>query len=255
MGLPNEHKLKNLLQLWPNGTVATALWLESLGISKQLRLSYQKHKWLELLSMGAFIRPGERPQWQGGIYAVQKQARLNIHPGGLTALTFQGFAHYLRLGSETVHLFAKPKTILPRWFKNHDWGKPVEFYRSAFLPEGLGLVEHKEATFIIEISTPERAMLECLYLAPEKMDLVECYQIMEGLVNLRPQLLQELLENCTSIKVVRLFLYMAEKANHAWLKYLDKTKFNIGAGDRSVVKKGVYLASHKITLPKELVDL
>ena len=155
MALPNEHKLKNLLQLWPNGTVATALWLESLDISKQLRLSYKKHKWLELLSAGAFIRPGDRPQWQGGLYAIQEQARLNIHPGGLTALTFQGFAHYLRPGNEIVYLFAKPRITLPGWFKKHDWGKPIEFYRSLFLPEGLGLVEHKEATFNIEISTPE----------------------------------------------------------------------------------------------------
>jgi hypothetical protein len=255
MSTEKQSKIKKMLQSVPNGTVCLAIWLESIGISRDLQKRYKKSDWLAPIGTGAFIRPGDKPQWQGGVYAIQKQARLNIHPGGLTALTFQGFAHYLRLGSDTVYLFAKPKSILPKWFKNHDWGKPVEFYRSAFLPEGLGLVEHKEATFNIEISTPERAILECLYLAPEKMDLVECYQIMEGLVNLRPQLLQELLENCTSIKVVRLFLYMAEKANHAWLKYLDKTKFNIGTGDRSIVKKGVYLASHKITLPKDLVDL
>lgn len=255
MALPNESKLKNLLEQWPSGTVTTAAWLESIGISKQLRLSYHKSKWLEPLTNGAYKKPHDVIEWQGGIYAIQKQASLLIHPGGLTALAFQGAAHYLRLGGDKVYLFAQPRTILPRWFKNYDWGVEVNFYRTKFLPDFLGLNTYEARTFSIQISSSERAILECLYLAPEAMDLVECYQILEGLVNLRPQLLQELLEKCTSIKVVRLFLYMAEKANHAWLKYLDKTKFNKGIGDRSIVKEGVYNASHKITIPRELAEL
>jgi hypothetical protein len=76
----------------------------------------------------------------------------------------------------------------------------------------------------LSISSPERAILECLYLAPEKMDLVECYQVMEGLTTLRPALLQQLLEQCHSIKVKRLFLYMAKKAGHDWFKRLNTEK-------------------------------
>lgn len=255
MSTKRQFKLKKLLQSVPNGAVCLATWLESIGISRDLQTRYRKSGWLMSIGIGAFIKPGDNVEWQGGVYAIQKQANLSIHPGGLTALTFQGLAHYLRLGGGTVYLFAKPRTILPKWFKNNDWNKPVEFYRSAFLPESLGLVEYKESMFSINISTPERAILECLYLAPEKMDLVECYQIMEGLVNLRPQLIQELLEKCTSIKVSRLFLYMAERSKHAWLKHLDKTKFNLGKGDRSIVKNGVYISSYKITIPKELANL
>ena len=48
---------------------------------------------------------------------------------------------------------------------------------------------------------------------------------------------------------------MAEKAKHGWLKYLDVSKFDIGSGDRSLVKNGVYIANNKITIPKELADL
>lgn len=250
-----QSKIKRLIDSVPNGTVCLAAWLESIGISRDLQTRYRRNNWLDAVGTGAFKRAGDNVEWQGGIYAIQKQANLGIYPGGLTALAFQGLAHYVRLGGETVYLFAKPRVVLPRWFKKHDWGRPIEFYRSQFLPEGLGLVEHKENNFSINISSTERAILECLYLAPEKMDLVECYQLMEGLVNLRPQLLQTLLERCHSIKVVRLFLYMAEKANHGWLKYLDKAKFKIGIGDRSIVKNGIYIASHKITVPKELLEL
>jgi hypothetical protein len=54
--------------------------------------------------------------------------------------------------------------------------------------------------------------------------MVECYQILEGLSNLRPKVVQELLEKCNSIKVKHLFLFMASKANHQWLDYVDQTR-------------------------------
>jgi hypothetical protein len=47
------------------------------------------------------------------------------------------------------------------------------------------------------------------------MSLVECYELIESQNNLRPDLLQKLLEQCTSVEVKRLFLYLAEKAKHA----------------------------------------
>jgi Transcriptional regulator, AbiEi antitoxin, Type IV TA system len=78
--------------------------------------------------------------------------------------------------------------------------------------------------------------MECLHLAPEKKDLCECYELMEGLTNLRPQQVQALLKACTSVKVKRLFLFLAEKAKHDWFEYLDLTKIDLGKGKRSVVQ-------------------
>lgn len=42
------------------------------------------------------------------------------------------------------------------------------------------------------------------------------FELMEGLNNLRPNQVQDLLEKCESVKVKRLFLYLAEKAGHEW---------------------------------------
>ena len=81
---------------------------------------------------------------------------------------------------------------------------------------------------------------------------MECYQVMEGLTTLRPKLLQQLLEQCGSIKVKRLFLYMAHKAGHAWAQRLDREKIDIGSGARAITKGGVYVASFGLTLPEEL---
>ena len=77
---------------------------------------------------------------------------------------------------------------------------------------------------------------------------------MEGLNNLRPDLVQNLLENCSSIKVKRLFLYLAEKASHGWVQHIKLDKIDLGSGKRSIVKNGVYNSKYKITVPTELAN-
>lgn len=75
-------------------------------------------------------------------------------------------------------------------------------------------------------------------------------QIMEGLNNLRPKQTQNLLEQCKSIKVKRLFLYIAEKSGHDWFKYINLENINIGKGKRFLTKNGVYIQNYGITIPK-----
>jgi hypothetical protein len=254
MALHNDIKIKKLLQAWPPQTVGTTTWLESLGISRQLLLHYVKSGWIEKIGQNAFKRYQESMDWKGGLYAVQRQLHRPVHVGGLTALVMQGLGHYAR-AAETVFLFSPLKVKLPRWFSQHTWNVQIMHIRTSMLPDNIGLVEHEEKTFSLTVATPERAIFECLHVAPDQMDLVECYHLMEGLVNLRPNLLQQLLENCTSIKVKRLFLYMATKAGHQWLKHLDTNKIDLGKGDRSIIPGGVYVASQKITISKELADL
>lgn len=255
MDTQNREKLKKLLDSHLPGTVYVASWLEGRGISRDLQKHYRKSGWLETSGTGAFKRPGEQVTWQGGLYALQAQSGLAVHAGALTALALQGYAHYLRLGAETVFLFSPPKTSLPAWFKNRDWGQKIHHCKTSVMPPGLALADYRAGAFSVKISAPERAILECLHLSPNTVDLVECYQVMEGLTTLRPKLLQPLLEQCGSVKVKRLFLYMAEKAGHDWFKMLDTAKFDLGAGDRAITKGGVYVSRYGLTVPEELVKL
>jgi hypothetical protein len=66
--------------------------------------------------------------------------------------------------------------------------------------------------------------------------------------------MQQLLVACSSVRVKRLFLYMADKANLLVMQYLDKEKIDLGTGDRSIVAKWVYNAQYRISIPKELVN-
>lgn len=245
----NEKKITRLLSSIKPETVVLASWLEGIGISRDLQKHYRNSGWLESVGRGAFKRPGETVGWQGGLYALQYQTKLDVHVGALTALTLQGFSHYFRLDEEKIFLFASRKKGLPKWFLNHDWSNQISQQQTAFLPMGLGIVEHEEKNFSIQISSPERAMFECLYLAPDTFDLIECFHLMEGLANLRPKLVQELLQECGSIKVKRLFLYLSEKANHSWLQFIDISSVDIGNGNRRITEGGTYIAKYQITIP------
>ena len=50
----------------------------------------------------------------------------------------------------------------------------------------------------------------------------------------------------------RLFLYLAEKAGHQWVSYLDIERIDLGSGKRAIVNGGTYVPKYQITVPKEL---
>ena len=243
-------KINQLLEIIPPGVVLQSSWLLNQGYSLDLQKYYRNSGWLKALENGAMFRSNEQPGYEGGVFALQRQSSLSVHPGGRTALTLLGKAHYLELNASRIWLFGGEKEKLPTWFKKHNWGQQIHYKSSSFLPMELGLTEFSLAGFSINVSSPARAIMECLYLAPENFDLVECYELMENLNDLRPTLVQELLEACTSIKVKRLFLWMAEKLNHPWYKYLNLSKVDLGKGKRSLVKDGLYVSKYQITIPK-----
>ena len=254
MNTEKPTKINQLLSSQPNGVVFQSSWLTSQGYSADLQRHYRKSKWLESIGTGAMIRTADIVSYEGGIYALQKQTLYTIHPAGRTALSLLGKTHYLELSSKKATVFGGKSEKLPAWFQKHDWGITIDYYQTSFLPSDLGLVEVDFKNFSIKVSNATRAVMECLYLAPEKQELVECYELIEGLNNLRPNQVQELLEKCESIKVKRLFLYMAEKAAHSWFTYLDLKRVDLGQGKRSIVKNGVYIPKYQITIPKELEE-
>jgi hypothetical protein len=73
---------------------------------------------------------------------------------------------------------------------------------------------------------------------------------MEGLMDMRPKVLQSLLEECKSIKVKRLFLFMADQAKLPCLKKLNLCGINLGSGKRVIVLGGNFDSRYQITYPK-----
>lgn len=238
-----------------SGRLVLSAWLEKKGVSRSLQKHYLKSGWLEAFGRGAYKKPGDTISWVGAIEAIQQQTDLPVHVGASSALTISGFSHYLRLNQDILYVFTPHKKSFPKWFLDVNWDFSVHHKQTEFLPMELGLTTFDEGNNSLKISSPERAILECLYLAPKHIDLVECYYLMEGLVNLKPKLLMELLLACSSIQVKRLFLYMAEKAKHQWLNFIKIEQIKLGKGNRMLTKNGVYVSKYQLSIPKELAEL
>ena len=128
-------------------------------------------------------------------------------------------------------IFKRPR-ITSRLVSQEILKKRFDIHSSAFLDSitGIGSFPHRD--YAIPVSEPERAILEYLYLCPKEGSLSIAYHMMDMLVALRPDLVQILLNECNSIKVKRLFLYLAETQNHAWFDILKKTTIDLGSGKR-----------------------
>ncbi len=246
-------KINKLLKVWPAGTVAISRWLQSQGIYPQLVQRYQKSSWVDRIGDGAFIRSGDKVGWEGALFAVQEQLELPVHVGGKTALQMLGFGHFLPLGEKLpVFLFGAPGKKLPLWFETFRSGINLRYLMADLFSEKerLGLTKKGVGAFEITLSSPERAIMELLYLVPQEESFEEASLLMEGLNTLRPKLVQTFLEKCRSIKVKRLFLYLAEKHNLPWVKKLDIARVNLGKGKRSLVKGGHFDQKYQISVPK-----
>ena len=76
-------------------------------------------------------------------------------------------------------------------------------------------------------------------------------QVFEGLTVLRPEMAGDLLTTCRSIKVKRLFLFLANHFDYPWTRQLDTTKIDLGQGNRQVVKGGKLDKFYQITIPED----
>ncbi|NOX87437.1 MAG: hypothetical protein GXO77_00290 [Calditrichaeota bacterium] len=246
-------KINQLIKQWHKGTVMTLGRLKELGINRDLVKRYKKSGWIESIGCGAYKLAGDSVEWLGAVYGLQQQ--MNVHIGGKTALTITGYAHYLVPNVQEIYLFSESEKRLPKWFNTTDWNVKVYFKNLKLFNQTINetLIQYSYKTFGVQISAPERAILEMLYDVPERQGFDEAMKIMEALTSLRHGLVQRLLEACTSIKVKRLFLYMAEKQNHFWFNQLNLSKINLGSGKRMIVKNGMMDKKYLITVPKESV--
>ncbi|MDP2365206.1 MAG: type IV toxin-antitoxin system AbiEi family antitoxin domain-containing protein [Ignavibacteria bacterium] len=249
-------KINQLIQEWTRGTVQLSTELERKGYSKSLLQKYLRSRWLESLGYGAYKLAGDNVEWFGAISALQEQKNFSVHPGGKTALEIKGYAHYLSEKYSNIQLYGIQSESLPRWFADQDWKVTVSYIQTKLFGDDTRkyLTDTEIKNVKIKVSSPEMASMEMLLLVPKGQSFDEAVKIMEGLTTLRPRLIQNLLEKCNSVKVKRLFLFMAEKIGHSWLKELDSAKINLGSGKRVVVQNGVLNKKYNITVPREYAE-
>jgi hypothetical protein len=246
-------KITQLIAEWHRGTVWTASHLKAKGYNYDLINRYKSSQWIEAVGRGAYKLQHDKIEWFGALYAMQTQLGLKIHAGGKTALELKGYAHYLPANTKKVFLFGQENEKLPQWFKENNWEVAVHYVATNLFPTTLDdtFSDYQHRDFTIFISSIERGAMEMLYHVPAQQGFDEAMLIMENLATLRPDIVQRLLEGCNSVKVKRLFMFMAEKNNHGWVNQIDMTKINFGSGKRVIVKNGLFDKKYNITVPAE----
>lgn len=246
-------KLNQLLKNWPNGTVGTQAWFEQREIHPQLSNKYVINGWLEKVGHGAFIKAGDKVDLLGGLYALQQELKLPVHLGGKTALEFLGRAHFVPKGKPATYIYThsqSPERYLPSWFNELYSQYSIRYIRAPLFITEFGLQEHQSTTFVVKVANTERALFELLALVPKVMTYQYAYLTMQGQMFLRDDIVQELLTNCTSQLVKRLFLHLAKKSSLPVLERLQLNNIDLGQGRRTVGKTATeYDPEFKIMVP------
>ncbi|HDQ03587.1 MAG TPA: hypothetical protein ENN23_03320 [Deltaproteobacteria bacterium] len=251
MSTESKTKINRLIDQWTIGAPGATSYLTASGFSRDLLVKYKNSGWLESFGRGAYIRSGDKVGWLGALYALQTQLGLFVHAGGKTALELRGYAHYLPAKLNKVFLYGPRGLILPAWFKEDRFDVKFVVTRTNLFPPDSrkGFTDFKERDFSVRVAAPERAAMEMLHLVPKVVGFDEAQLIMENLVTLRPDVVQGLLTVCRSVKVKRLFLYMADRQEHNWFSKLDLSKVDLGKGKRMIVPNGRFNAKYQITVP------
>ena len=286
MGTQIQGKLNLLQQLLPDGLLVDSEWLQTRGYSRSLISKYLGSGWLESTARGVYRQPGSAfdqkgaEKWQLLVISLQTLHNLPVTVGGRTALELQGYAHYLRQnGVNEIHLYSP--VALPRWIHRVPLDERLVSHRTGLFlnspdsTEWSGLHWHEKSPtsnvslplqthFIRQtwgskdwpliLSSPERAILELLDEVPHKETFEQADALFGGLSSLSPRRLQKLLADCRSVKTKRLFLWFAERHQHAWLIALDRSKIDLGTGKRMLVHGGRLDRKFLITVPESLLN-
>lgn len=252
-------KINQLLQQIPSGAVVSTAWLAAQDVSVDQARKLAGAGWLQHVGYGAYSRAGDALSWESAVFALQADCTMETEaprfwPGGPTALALQGYAHYLPMGRETLHLFSAFGSRLPRWARTAEWMGPVSLHAEKRLSPKLpgSFAEHLPSgkSFRLLISSAERAILEWITATPNELmfssALVDTFS---GLNTLRPARLQALLEGCGSVRTKRTFLLLARYAGHAWYERLDQQRLDLGAGKRQIWPGGKLDREYQITVP------
>jgi len=230
-------------------------WLTKNGISPSLANKYMHSGWLQKLRAGVYVRSGRDPQWSDAVLCLQNQFGVSVHLAGLTSLTWQGRSHYLHLTHQAIWLCVKDKASLPKWFKefpNVEWvliyNQKLTVHDEKYLSE----VDIKGER--LKTSIPELAAYEIANAVPGSLSFEHAAELFQGLVNLSPRKVEGLLRASRAVQTNRLYLFLAEHYDHAWVKRIDKTHIDLGAGKRQIVTGGKLDQKYQITVPERFIS-
>lgn len=267
--------LNRLMSRLTPGQLVDSAWLHEQGISRSSVHAYVKNHWLERVAPRVYRRSeasSSTLRWDLAVASAQALRPSNFYVGGPSALDLLGRAHYLSLGGASkVHLY-DPEGNMPSWLVRlpldavllvrtralfTDPALGVEWRRYELGTGRLGSAVDEPSRSdpwdnFLKVAGEERAAIEMLDEVPEDVAFDFADEIFQGLSNLRPRLVTRLLASCASVRAKRLFLFYADRHDHAWSKHVDRTQVDLGKGKRQLVAGGRLDTRYQITVPLSL---
>lgn len=250
--MSTSSKINQLLTGSTPGGLLFACWLRKEGYSSQLLKKYRDSGWLEGLSRGVMYRRNDNLSALAAVYSYNHQTGNYARVAAHSALELHGFNHYVPMGKPRL-MVAFESGNIDDWVKSEKYDMTIVPFRTKIFKNPTTQSFDRNG-YSINISSPEQAFLECLHLVPEHYNYMDLYYIMEQLTSLDPAKVQTVLENTSSQRIKRMFLYMAEKVGHYWFDMLEMEKIGMTASKLKLVDNGVYISKYRITIPKELND-
>ncbi len=257
LGVKMTSKINWLVTHTSPGALILQQWLTKNGVSYSLAQKYAQSGWLKKLGSGVYYRPNAqgdmKPTWIDAMQALDMQLGISVHLSGLSSLTQQGLSHYLQLNKEQVWICVENKSCLPKWFRDfpyQDWfycgNHKLELHAERDLKKIT--VKEKELT----ISCAELAAYEVVDAIGKLISFEHVAELFQGLVNLSPRKVQDILERSNSVQANRIFLFLSRYYDHQWVKRVDETRIKLGTGKRQVVENGRFDERYQITVPEIL---
>ena len=209
---PDHNPIRSVQTRLPRGAPFGLETLAGLGVDRQSAARQARSGWLVRLGQGVYAFPND--PLDRAMTTVFLQTRLpGLHVAGRTALDLHGVRHNLGV-QETWVLWGDGPARLPAWYVERfparyvgnrlfDWADESLPAMTVGTPPGVQAG--------LRVSVPERALLEMLFEVGVHQSLEEARQLFENLRPPRRELLARLLECCTSVKAVRLFLTWARE--------------------------------------------
>ncbi len=245
--------MAGLDSILPEGLLVNRKWFTQQGIRETAVDYYLRSGKLETIVNGLYRKPGPPLKWQHVVYSLTVLG-YETHIGHMAALEYHGYQHYVHLGEIGPIRLYSPHS-LPSWVQRLDIDPGYTVMRrNPFDDNTVGVIEVPFGTWDwpIRYSTPERAFIELASTIETEEEIIQAADMLEGAANLRPRLIQTLLEACNNIKGKRLFLWLARSVDHSWYQHIDLTCIDLGAGNRQIIAGGYLDKQFLITVPRSV---
>jgi len=253
-----QQKMK-LASYLPLGKLTSRSMLLKQGFTSHSIDNHLKSGALEKIVKGIYMRQESKLSWRSVISPLPGMIEAPVSVGGLTALELQGFAQYLPLsGKRKIHLYSP--VPCPAWLKGAfkqivdaelHWHRTARLWVTGWPEKPMMNEQIWQEDMMMPVAAPEQAVFEMLTLLPDEMSFEHAEQLMQGLTQLSPKKLGLLLNSCRSVKVKRLFFWLADRFDYPWCGRLDVNDYDLGSGKRVIAKAGKLDSRYGITIPQE----